>query len=127
RLAPKNAATTAPAMIASIAGQNGPSGARERVCPRIISEAMIVVRLTARLSGTALRAEYPSGPASTGKRYSAPPRPIKPPRIAIGIAVRKARRERSRTACGAPCAVPDDFILSLPRCVLFEGDPSITI
>jgi len=114
RDAPKNAATTAPPMSASIAGRKEPSGASERVRARMNSEGVIVVKLTARLSGTAFRAGYARRPASTGKRNSAPPRPINPPRIAIGIAVRKARRERPRTARSAPCAVSDDFIRLCP-------------
>jgi hypothetical protein len=83
----------------------------------------MVVRLTARLSGTAFRAGYARGPASTGKRNSAPPRPIKPPRIAIGIAVRKARRERPRTARSVPWAVSDDFIR---LCPFYSSDAALS-
>ncbi len=53
---PKNAAETAPAIIASATGNSPSTGARERVPPLMSRALTTVTRLMARLSATARRA-----------------------------------------------------------------------
>jgi hypothetical protein len=58
---------------------------------RVYKEMKSVIMLTARFNDTDSFAVYPSGPFKTGSLYSAPPSPIKPPSIAIGIEIKKAK------------------------------------
>src|SRR5215213_794208 len=81
---PTNAADTAPAIMATTRGSRAMRGARSNVPPRISRAPRTVIRLMARLRATARRAAYLNTPANTGRRNSAPPNPMRPPRSPIG-------------------------------------------
>src|SRR5215204_6397453 len=82
---PTNAADTAPAIMATTTGSRAMRGARSNVPPRISRAPRTVIRLMARLRATARRAAYPNTPANTGRRNSAPPNPMRPPRRPMGV------------------------------------------
>jgi len=56
----------------------------------MIREVIIVIKLMAKLMGTASSACRLRTPINTGNRNSAPPKPINPPRIPIGIEIKNA-------------------------------------
>ena len=89
---PKKAAIIAPAIIERISGEIGFNEERERVFVLVNKETTKVTMLTAKFKGTACFAEYRRGPFKTGNRYSAPPSPISPPTIAIGIEIKNANQ-----------------------------------
>jgi hypothetical protein len=63
---------------------------------RAATEAVTVARLTSRFSRTAWCARRANRPTSSGKRNSAPPRPISPPRIPTTAPAAKAVPRRVR-------------------------------
>jgi hypothetical protein len=72
--------------MATVAGATGSTFSKDRVRPRIASDAPMVQMLSARFSGRALRGAFPNGPTQTGNLNAAPPNPISPPGMAIETA-----------------------------------------
>ena len=89
---PKNAASIAPTIIDSIKGEMELKEESDRVFARVNNDTIRVTIVTAKFSGTDCFAVYLRGPFKTGSLYSAPPNPIKPPTIAIGIEIRNANQ-----------------------------------
>ena len=110
---PKPSANRLPARRLRMIGHCSPTSQSGTVAARNGNAVATTTRLRALLRMTASRAAKRNAPIKSGKRNSAPPRPIRPPRAPTALPTKNAATDRR--VVGRPPAVATGWILSTMR------------